>query len=136
MSTFDRISIRRMHEYLLMYDLGSIFYAILEVLFRGYTHFSMVITGGICVVGIHVINRKLNRRSLFFRAMISGIWITATEFFVGCLVNLYLGWHVWSYADQPFNLLGQICPLFSFVWFFISIPVLFISNLISDSNMS
>ena len=36
---------------------------------------------------------------------------------VGVVVNLWYGWHVWDYSREPGNLLGQICPLFSFIWF-------------------
>jgi len=33
------------------------------------------------------------------------------------LVNMRLGWGVWDYSEMPGNVLGQICPTFSAIWF-------------------
>ena len=35
---------------------------------------------------------------------------------------LFRSWNVWSYADRPLNVLGQICPLYSLFWFLLAIP--------------
>ena len=52
--------------------------------------------------------------------MIGAVIITAVEFLSGCIINLWLGWNVWDYSGMPFNILGQICIQFTFLWFFIS----------------
>ena len=39
-------------------------------------------------------------------------------------MNLRLGWQVWDYSSQPGNVLGQVCPLFCFLWLMLSLPVL------------
>lgn len=57
---------------------------------------------------------------LLFFATLS---ITFLEFITGCVVNLGLGWDVWNYADQPLNLMGQVCLGFTSLWFLLSIPV-------------
>ena len=31
--------------------------------------------------------------------------------------------NVWDYSDRKFNLMGQICPLYSALWFLLCIPV-------------
>lgn len=41
------------------------------------------------------------------------------EFVSGCVLNLWLGLGVWDYSNQPGNVLGQICPAFGLLWFFI-----------------
>ena len=33
---------------LIVYSIGAVGYGIIEVLFRGYTHWSMLIAGGLC----------------------------------------------------------------------------------------
>jgi uncharacterized membrane protein len=48
------------------------------------------------------------------------IIVTILEFIAGCILNLWLGLNVWDYSDLPFNILGQICPQFTFLWLFIS----------------
>lgn len=51
---------------------------------------------------------------------IGSLLITVLELVCGCIVNLWLGWHVWDYSNMPFNLLGQICLPFTAIWFFLS----------------
>ena len=42
--------------------------------------------------------------------------VTVVEFIFGVVFNLWLKMNVWDYSNMPFNLLGQICPLFSLMW--------------------
>ena len=58
----------------------------------------------------------------FLRCLCGCGIITALEFFVGLLVNKIFRLHVWDYSHLPFNIFGQICPLFSFAWFLLSFP--------------
>ena len=30
---------------------------------------------------------------------------------------MWLGWNVWDYTKEAGDILGQICPLFTFYWF-------------------
>ena len=97
----------------LLFFCGGIAYYLIEVLFRGHSHWSMAICGGTCLVGIYYINRRLSDFSYAIRALICSLLITAVEFLAGCIVNLWLGWNVWSYNSLPFNFLGQISLVFS-----------------------
>ena len=54
---------------------------------------------------------------LFAAAAMGAVIVTFYEFFVGVVVNLRLGWDVWDYSSQPGNVLGQICPVFTGIWF-------------------
>ena len=45
--------------------------------------------------------------------------VTALEFLTGCVVNLRLHWAVWDYSANRFQLLGQVCALYSFLWVFV-----------------
>ncbi|MBE6637398.1 MAG: hypothetical protein E7618_06300 [Ruminococcaceae bacterium] len=120
-------------EHLLMYAIGSVAYTGLELLYRGYTHVSMVVTGGICLLIIHLVCQRLSRHSLLFRACLGAFIITCTEFLVGCLVNLVLDWQVWDYSSYAMNLWGQICPLYCFYWFLLSFPAVMISDIVAIS---
>ena len=53
--------------------------------------------------------------------LIGMVIITALELIKGLVVNINLGWNVWDYAKEPFNLLGQICLFSSFWWYFLSV---------------
>lgn len=92
----------------------------------------MAITGGICVLSLHLINIKYILKSYFIKCLIGCIVITFIEFIVGCIVNLYFKLNIWDYSHHSFNFLGQICPLFSACWFILCIPIFLISNFINN----
>lgn len=115
---------------LIIFIIGGLGYGALELLWRGYTHISMVITGGICLLGIRLICNYFKNLSLFNKALLSAFLITAIEAVVGFIVNVKLCLNVWDYSKLPFNMCGQICLLFSFFWFLLSfILILFIEFL-------
>lgn len=107
------------------FALGAVIYGLVEVVIRGYTHWTMAIAGGLVMVIFNFISRK-TRLGLISRCLIGAAVITAIEFAFGMVVNVALGWNVWDYSDKPLNLYGQICPLFSIGWFFISIPAFWV----------
>ncbi len=121
----------RLREYWLMYAIGSVVYTTVELGFRGYTHVSMVILGGLCGMVLHRINKKARSYPLILRALAGAAFITALELAVGCVVNLTFHLQVWDYSEEPLNFLGQICPLFSFAWFLLCFPAFRISSLVS-----
>ncbi len=111
-----------------MFALGAAAYPVVELLWRGRTHWSMSLTGGLCSLVIHLFNRRMRHRGLAARCGMGCAVITCTEFAVGCVVNRLLGWGVWDYSSAPFNILGQICPLYSVFWFVLSLPVIAVSS--------
>ncbi len=108
--------------YALVFIFGGIYYCFLEALFRGYTHWTMGVTGGACFLGLFFISIKGRKQPLLLLCLEGSLLITVLEFTVGCVVNLVLGWHVWDYSSLHFHLLGQISLLYSIVWFFLCIP--------------
>ena len=82
----------------------------------GYTHWSMVLTGGAIVTTFYVLLPYLMQMHVFTAALVGALIVTAYEFAVGSVVNLWLGWEVWDYSALPGNLLGQICPQFTGYW--------------------
>ena len=116
-------------EFFSVYVFGAIGYGALETLWRGYTHWTMILTGGVCCCLIHLIATRMGD-PLWKKWIMCMATVTAVEFAVGCMVNLRLGWHVWDYSGLRLNLMGQICPLFSFFWFLLSIPCVFVSQLL------
>lgn len=109
-----------MAEYAAVFMLGGILYGALEVLWRGWTHWTMLICGGACFVLMYIISRA--PMSLARKCILSAAAITTVEFFTGCAVNLMLGMQVWDYSAQRFDLLGQICPRFTLIWLCLSAP--------------
>ena len=104
-------------KYLFLGIIGSIIYMSLEILWRGYTHWTMGVLGGICFICLGLINEILSWETpLVLQMFIGGTIITVLEFITGCIVNIWLGWNVWDYSELPFNLWGQISLFSSIVW--------------------
>ncbi len=102
----------------------------IEILWRGHTHPSMTVLGGICFSFMDFINRKFKHRAIVFRAVCCAGFITVAEFLTGLWLNRYLKLGVWDYSGMQYNLLGQICPLFSVFWFCLSYLVLVVLSLL------
>lgn len=107
-------------ELLPVFALGSILYGLTEILWRGWTHWTMLLCGGICFTLMYLVSGS--ELSLVKKWLLSTCIITTVEFVAGCIVNLRLHWQVWDYSSLPLNLLGQICPRFILMWFALSIP--------------
>ena len=116
-------------ELCFVYFTGSLLYSLIEVVFRGYTHWTMALTGGVCFLLFYLMNFSLNI-GLFGKCFFSMFIITSLEFVVGYFVNIVFRLNVWSYAGLPFNLLGQVCLLYSVIWFLFGIPMTYLSNFI------
>ena len=109
-------------EVLTVCAIGSIGYRMIEVLWRGRTHWTMGICGGVCFLFIYVYELVHRRRRLAVRALISTVWVTAVEFFSGLLINRVFRLGVWDYSGMRFNLCGQISLIYSILWYFLCIP--------------
>lgn len=107
-------------ETLLIYILGAGLYGLIEIIWRGWTHWTMLLCGGLCFTLMYLVSGS--ELSLFKKWVLSTCLITTVEFLTGCIVNLGLHWQVWDYSSMRFNLLGQICPQFILMWFLLSIP--------------
>lgn len=99
---------------------GAGAYTIIELLYRGYTHWTMTLTGGLCLMLLYYIFTKKNEYSLLAKSIIGALVITGVEFVVGCIVNLYLKWNIWDYSGMYMDILGQVCLYYTFMWFLLS----------------
>ena len=113
---------------LAMFSLGAAAYPLVELAWRGRTHWTMSVTGGLCTLLIHLCSRRMTSSGLLAKCGAGCAVITLTEFAVGCVVNRLLGWNVWDYSGAPLNILGQICPLYCGFWFALSLPVVAVST--------
>lgn len=102
---------------IIMFLFGGITYGLVEVMWRGYTHWSMALAGGVCFLLINRLNRWLTGRvSYLTRCIFAALAVTAVELVAGVILNLWLGLGVWDYSSMPFNLWGQICLPYTLLW--------------------
>lgn len=106
---------------LMLFSIGAVGYGLLEVIWRGYTHWSMLGAGGICFMFFAKIGEKMKHTSLFLKALIGSGFVTFIELLFGIIFNIILKKNVWDYSKQPLNFGGQICAFYSFLWVIISI---------------
>lgn len=115
----------------ILFCVGGMAYNVVEVLYRGYTHWTMFVVGGLCFILIGLINEIFSWETALWKQMlIGGTVITVVEFVSGCVVNLLLGWNVWDYSQLPLNVLGQICVPFYFVWILLSLVGIVLDDMI------
>lgn len=111
-----------LRKYLALAATGGLLYVTLELAWRGRSHWTMFMLGGICFVCLGLINEVLPWDMALWRQILIGAGIvTALEFLTGCVVNLGLGWGVWDYSSLPGNILGQICPQYCLLWLPVSL---------------
>lgn len=114
-------------EMLTVFLLGGSAYGAIEVLWRGRTHWSMLLTGGVCFALIYLIASR-SRESRFRQYILCAAVVTTVEFLAGILLNLKLGLDVWDYSRRRWNLFGQICARYSLYWLILSVPACALSR--------
>ena len=83
---------RKLCETADLFALGGGAYGLIEVLWRGYTHWTMAALGGALFLLLGTLNNRLPQStSLFTRGLLGGALITAAELTAGCVLNLGLG---------------------------------------------
>ena len=115
------IFMESMKRYGTFFLIGGAGYGLIEMTWRGHTHWSMIIAGGICFVIFSEIDARMRGLSLIFKAAIGAVAVTAVELVFGVIFNIVLKMGVWDYSAIPCNLFGQICPIFSLAWLFLSL---------------
>lgn len=109
-----------------LFYLGGSVYMGLELLWRGRSHGSMFLAGGLCFLLIGHMGCVEPKLPLPLRALVGAGIVTMVELGMGLLVNR--SYAVWDYRCQPGNFLGQICPQFCLLW----IPVSWMAILLYD----
>lgn len=107
-------------KYLILLLVGGTSYYYIEILARGFSHWTMFIVGGICFILIGIINEITPKMSLLKQMLLSAVIITVVEFIAGCILNIWLEMNIWDYTDEIGNIFGQICPKHTCYWFLLS----------------
>ena len=105
-----------------LFYLGGCAYMGLELLWRGRSHGSMFLAGGICFLLIGQLNHVRPRLPLLLRAVAGAGIVTMVELAAGLLCNR--NFEVWDYRGRAGNFLGQICPAFTALWIPVSLMAL------------
>lgn len=107
-------------DLLLIFIMGAL-YMVLEGIWRGWTHISMLVVGGLAAFFIGRLNEhpQFYDKKMWQECLIGTLIILILEFTSGMILNVWLGLGIWNYSSEPFNLLGQICLPYALLWFFL-----------------
>lgn len=124
-----------MNREALLFLAGSWAYPALEMLWRGKTHPSMALAGGVCLCLIdRVCCTALRESSILSRCVAGAGVITGVELAMGLVLNCMLGFDVWDYSNVPLNLMGQVCLPYSLLWLGLSLPAMALCELCRGSS--
>ena len=106
----------------ILFYLGGSAYMGLELLWRGRSHGSMFVAGGLSFLLIGHLNHVRPRLPLPLRAVVGAGIVTMVELAVGLVANR--SFEVWDYRERAGNFLGQVCPMFTLLWIPVSLMAL------------
>ena len=113
-----------MRKFLSHFITGGLVYPLMEIGFRGYTHWTMGIAGGLVLNILVGLGRRFHHKPLAIQGLLGAGAITLLEFTAGCILNKWLKLAVWDYSHLPWHVFGQICLPFCALWYALSLPVL------------
>ena len=118
-----------MRKHLILFGIGAAAYVLVELLFRGYSHWTMAILGGLCFVLIGGINNWIPwEMPLPLQCIIGAGIVTLAELLAGLILNVWLGLGIWDYTNMPGNFLGIICPQFTAAWVGLSLLAILLDD--------
>lgn len=110
-------TLKRLLECLLIFLSVGTVYFIMECIYKQrLSHWSMFCLSGVCGLIAMLLNDKFTyEMDILLQVLICTIITTFLEYMVGITINKK--YTIWCYLNLPLNLNGQICLLFSCIWF-------------------
>ena len=118
-------------KYPLLFCAGGTVYMLLELAWRGWSHGSMFVAGGICCLRLGWIGRL--PLPMLCKPLLGAAGITAVELVTGLLINR--NYTVWDYRGLPLSFLGQICLPFCLLWIPVGIAAMLLYRLMDRKMM-
>lgn len=116
------------------FSLGFLVYPTLEILFRGFTHYSMAICGGLGMTFFYMLSFFRLRRAE--KCLLGAMFILILELLFGALFNLILKQNVWDYTNLKLNFCGQISLFYAVLWYFMAFIFLPLGDLIKRKALA
>lgn len=104
---------------------GGVIYGLLETVWRGHTHWTMIVLAAALCVPLDIANEHMPWDTpLILQSVLGGLTVTAAELVAGLILNVWLGLGIWDYSGLPGSLWGQICVQYATLWCLLSAPVI------------
>lgn len=105
-----------------LFLLGGAGYVVLELAWRGMSHWTMFLAGGTALCWLAWL--EPGRGPLWAKALCGALGVTALELATGLWCERVLRVRVWDYRAEWADLGGYICPKYSALWLVLSAWVL------------
>ena len=116
-------------KYFILFLIGGFLYYCIEILWRGYSHWTMFLLGSICFIYAGIQNEFTSWDIPLWKQVLKvDLFVLIAEFVSGCILNLWLKLNVWDYSNLKFNILGQSSLLFAFLF----LPLCLIAIILDD----
>jgi uncharacterized membrane protein len=125
-------NMKNIKNLLIFFSVGAAGYGLIEILWRGHTHPSMLACGGLCFTAFGKIAERFKKAHLLYKAIIASAFVTVLEFIFGYIFNLVLKKGVWDYSKIPFNFKGQICILYSVFWWILGLVFIPLAEILNN----
>ena len=113
-----------------LFLVGGSGYVGLEFLWRGRSHISMFLAGGVCFLLLGQLDRA--RLSPAMKCLLGAAVITVVELLAGLLANR--DHKVWDYRQMPYNFMGQICLGYSLLWIPVSLGAMVLYRVLNKKR--
>lgn len=125
--------IMKINKSILLFLVGYCTYISIEVTYRNISYPIMGICGGLAILLLDKINDNISWNiDLCLQGLCGSALITFFELIIGEIaLHTSLLPIMWDYSNVPLNFDGVICLPFSIVWFFLSVPAIFLADAIN-----
>ena len=103
-------------EHLCLFALGGAGYVGVELVWRGFSHWTMFLAGGLALCLLAWLEAR-PRLPLLPGAALGALGVTGIELAAGLWCARVLHTAVWDYSAEWADLAGLICPKYSLYWF-------------------
>ena len=101
---------QRVSEIVFLIVAGGSTYYLIEIWFRGFSHWTMFVLGGVALTFCSFQGEVMHwSEPMWIQIIRAVLFLTSLEFMTGIICNKWLKIGIWDYRDQPFQLCGQIC---------------------------
>ena len=108
------VVILKILKHTILFYIGGMAYMFLEFSWRGRSHGTMFLLGGLCFLVLGQLARHLPVKNLAVKGLAGSAAVTALELVTGLTVNR--DYQIWDYRQLPFHFQGQICLPYSLLW--------------------
>lgn len=127
-----RMISKKMSEYGFFLSLGGCLYYGIEILYRGFSHWTMFLDGGVVFLFCAWQGNKMKWKEPIWISVLRGTMLTLSmEFVTGIIFNKWLKKEIWDYSDLPYHLWGQICLPFALLFAGLLFPAVGLSRILA-----